>query len=216
VLPLTGGDIRALPVMVDGRMLRMQFDLGNGRAALLYQKYWKAAYPGERRISTTVSGGTGGFNVQKLMMLGEVRLGTSVFRDVPTLLQDGKGDLGGDQFDGNIGIGLLGRFHLIVDFPHNRAFFGPPIDRTTPFQVNHTGLTLFREGDTMVVRHVAPDSPAAGAGLKVDDRITALEEGTARRSIDLTSAWTMLPVDRTLYLHLSDGRELTIITGRYF
>ncbi len=215
-LPLTGRDIRSLPVTVDGRPVRMQFDLGNGRAALLYQKYWKAAYPGNRRTATTYSGGSGGFNVQKFMMLDEVRVGTTVFRDVPTLLQEGKGDLGGDQFDGNIGIGLLGRFHLIVDFPHNRAFFAPPIDRTTPFQVNHTGLTLFREGDTMVVKHIAPGSPAAGTGLKVDDRITAVEEGRARRRIDLTSAWTMLPVDRTLYLNLADGREVTMVTARYF
>jgi membrane-associated protease RseP (regulator of RpoE activity) len=123
------------------------------------------------------------------------------------------------RVDGNVGMPILSRFHLIVDFPDGRVLFAPPVDVDTAFDVNHTGLTLQPGDHGVKVLYVAPNSPAAAAGLKVNDVIVSVDGvSTSARPTDgrRKNAWLNDAPGKILSLRLSDGESKTLILGRYF
>ena len=79
---------------------------------------------------------------------------------------------------------MLDRFHLTVDYPHDRVLFAPPVDTAAPFAVNRAGLALQPMQAGAKVLSVASDSLAvsgpAGEALEVrlgDQRILHLTLG---------------------------------------
>lgn len=74
-----------------------------------------------------------------------------------------------------IGLGLLSRFNLIFDYSRRRMFVEPNHTWGDPFEYNMSGIVTGRgDGDYLLIKSLIPGSPAAEAGLKVGDKITAL------------------------------------------
>ena len=216
VLLMAAGENRAISAVVEGRPARLLFDLGNAGAIDLYPRFWEQSAFKRRKTSTAYVGGVGGMSVQKTAMLGDVSLGGARFLGVPARLQDARSssDARCGKLDGNIGIGILIRFRLIVDFPGNKVLFARPIDAATPFRVNHAGLTL-RPGDGgATVLHVAADSPADHAGLKADAVIDRVDGQLLSAGKD--SDWQYGPIGKVVRLHLTTGEEKTVILAQYF
>jgi hypothetical protein len=218
-VPLTpAGEIQAIFARVEGRDARLQFDLGNAGAIDLFPRFWaRPGFARHRRTSTTLAGGVGGMSVQKVTMIRAVDLGGTTFRQLPARLEDRQPPLDARSglLDGNIGMGVLNRFHLIVDFPHHRVLFAPPVDAAAPFRVNRAGLTLQPGLRGSKVLHVAPDSPAAIAGVTVGSVIVAID-GISAASDGTSGAWQYGPVGRTVRLLLADGRLKAVTLARYF
>jgi hypothetical protein len=216
-VPLTpAGENQAIAGRVEGRAAKLLFDLGNAGAVDLFPRFWERPdFVGHRRISSTFSGGVGGMSVQKVTMIRTIALGGAKFKDVPSRLEDRQSSLSArsGDLDGNIGIGVLSRFHLVVDFPHHRVLFMPPVDVDTPFRVNHGGLTLQPGSTGAKVLYVAPKSPAAVAGIHVGDVILAVDGRSAAGS---DGAWQNGPIGRIVRLRLADGREKSVTLARYF
>ena len=210
------GENQAISVLVEGRPAKLLFDLGNAGAVDLFPRFWEqSGFVGHRRTSTTFAGGVGGMSVQKVTMLRMIALGGATFRDLPSRLEDRASSLAArsGDLDGNIGIGVLSRFHLVADFPHSRVLFEPPVDVDTPFRVNHGGLTLQPGSTGAKVLYVSPKSPAAIAGINVGDVIVAVNGRSAAGTDD---TWQSAPIGRTVRLRLADGREKTVTLARYF
>lgn len=215
--PLTpAGENQAISMLVEGRPAKLLFDLGNAGTIDLFPRFWEQpGFIGNRGTSTTFAGGVGGMSVQKLAMLRTITLGGATFRVIPSRLEDRESsqDARSGDLDGNIGMGVLSRFHLIVDFPHHRVLFAPPVDVDTPFRVNHAGLTLQPGSTGSKVLYVAPKSPAAIAGISVGNVIVAVD---GRSAAGGDGAWQTGPIGRTVKLRLADGQEKTVILARYF
>ncbi len=218
-LPLTSvGESLAIAVLIENHPANLVFDLGNAGAIDLYPKFWEQpGFIGTRGISTSLAGGAGGMREFKTTMLSQIALGGTVFHDVPSRLSDGTtaSDDRAGRLDGNIGIAILGRYHLIVDRPHNRVILDTPVDVSTPFKVNHAGLTLRPGGDgPTTVLHVAQGSPAAAAGLVAGDMIATVN---GRKSSDPTvEEWQSGVAGRIVRLGLKDGRSITLTLAKYY
>lgn len=210
------GDVRAVDAEIEGRTARMLFDLGNGGAAYLHPRFWdRPDFLAGRRQSTVLAGGWTGASAQKLVMLKRLSVGAVTFQNLPVILR-GSGDGGSSEVDGNIGLPVWSRFHLIVDFPHDRLILAPPVDVTTPFSVNHTGLSLRTSAKGLEIIHVAAMSPAEAAHLAVGDVITSVQDVAAGKAVPLSSEWTSAPAQTRYRISLSDGRIVNLTTARYF
>lgn len=210
---------QAIVAMVEGRPARLLFDLGNGAALSLYPRFWEQpAFSAGRRTSTTMTGGVGGMAVEKLAMVTKLTLGGGTFQDLPAALESRGSSLDArsGRLDGNLGMGVLSRFHLTIDFPHARVLFAPPIDAATPFEVNHAGLTLQPGAMGSKVLHVAPASPAAAAGLRTDDVIVSVDDARVGAQEPGTRGWLFGPVGKQLRLKLADGQVRLLTLAKYF
>jgi hypothetical protein len=83
----------------------------------------------------------------------------------------------GDR-SGVLGAMFLDRFRAIFDYPHKRLILepGPAVER--PFEYEGSGAFLVSHGtafDGVEVMAVAPQTPAATAGLMVGDRILSID-----------------------------------------
>ena len=209
---------RAIDIEIEGRSARMLFDLGNAWPAVLYPRFWdNAAFLKDRRVSTTLSGGWGGMHSEGMTRLRDVRLGGATFTDISSPLKGVRTEYErSGKLDGNLGMPLLSRFHLVIDFPNEQVLFGGSADTATPFEANTTGLTLKLAEGSAEILHVATGSPAEEAGLKVGDVITHVRDAATGNPVPFASGWGRGPVGREFQLTLSDGRSVTLKSANYY
>jgi predicted aspartyl protease len=94
-----------------------------------------------------------------------------------------------DQEQGLLGLGILVRFRVIVDWPEDRLYLVPRPDAATlPFARDRLGLTFRTEGAQVVVTGVFENSPAAGAGFRVGDRIDLINGAPASGEVQVGSS----------------------------
>jgi len=110
----------------------------------------------------------------------ELRLGGIVERNIPVNLSaNTSGAYGTGQFAGTIGETIYSRYHIYLDYPHNRIIFEPTPEAAVPFKEGKTfGLTLIAAGDDLhsfIVTAVGANSPAAKANFQAKDEIAAVD-----------------------------------------
>jgi len=110
----------------------------------------------------------------------ELRLGRIVEHNIPVNLSSNtSGAYGTGQFAGTIGETIYSRYHVFLDYPHNRIIFEPTPEAARPFKEGKTfGLTLIAAGNdlhTFIVTAVGANSPAAKADFQTKDEITAVD-----------------------------------------
>ena len=110
----------------------------------------------------------------------ELRLGPIVEHNIPVNLSaNTSGAYGTGQFAGTIGETIYSRYHVFLDYPHNRIIFESTPEAAKPFKQGKTfGLTLIAEGDdlhTFIVTAVGANSPAAKANIQAKDEIEAVD-----------------------------------------
>ncbi|WP_177204534.1 aspartyl protease family protein [Hymenobacter arizonensis] len=110
--------------------------------------------------------------------------------------------------NGNVGYELLKRFSMVVDYPHQRLLLRPNPKFRDPFEHDMCGIELLATGPDFrryLVLRVMPGSPAAAAGLQVDDELLSINFLPA-------SSFSLTQLDRML--HSEDGRTLLMILRR--
>lgn len=140
----------------------------------------------DRAVSTARMGGQGAATIAQITTARTVTLGGEPFDRVPVMIPPRSVGV-----DANLGLPILQRFHLYLDFGGQRLWLGPPNDaRMEPFQKDYTGLEVTISGETLRVNHVAKASPAEQGGWRVGDVITAINGDPpidANRSLALSA-----------------------------
>ncbi len=83
---------------------------------------------------------------------------------------------------GNIGCGVLKRFHIVFDYPHKRLILRPNRSFKDPFEFSTSGMEIIAEGEdfkTYVIGTVRKNSPADEVGLQKGDTIIAVDDNMA-------------------------------------
>jgi C-terminal processing protease CtpA/Prc len=125
---------------------------------------------------------------------------------------------------GNLGLPVLSRFRVMVDFPHSSLYLVPEPGATDrPFDKDRAGLSTVSEEDGVRVTFFAPGSPAESAGLRVGDKISgikALSPKAQSRGLEASdfglADWRYGPAGTPIQLSLADHRRLTLVLRDYF
>jgi hypothetical protein len=120
---------------------------------------------------------------------------------------------------GGVGLPLLDRFDMIIDYPHDRIYATPHKDAASAvFFKDRLGLVIARQNGTdFVVTFVSPGSPAADAGFKIGDKISSINGKTAETLPFLAMGkLRFTEVGRVFTLRMDDGSERKVTAADFF
>ncbi|MGA7710281.1 MAG: aspartyl protease family protein [Rhizomicrobium sp.] len=171
---------RSVPVSIEGNVpVEFEFDLGNGAPLDIYPAFYQThdLLTG-RRSSQLLGGGIGGYRPETVASLSRVSFAGIDFHEVPaTFSPDTLSGANSNRVVGNIGLSILARFRLIIDYSHDRLYATPYADATSvPFAKDRLGLSFVKDSTGLVVKFVSPNSPAQTAGFKAGDKIVSIDQ----------------------------------------
>jgi membrane-associated protease RseP (regulator of RpoE activity) len=166
---------RVLPLSVDGAPpAQFELELGNVIGPLMvtpaYAEKHKLLqrHPTSQRISGRYS--------ETVVSVDHLSLAGIDFAQVPIALIPDT-ELPPSSITGGVGLPLLARFRLIIDYSHNRLYAIP--DRRAakiPIEKDRIGLVLDKKvTNGFAIAFVSPNSPAEAAGFKKGDRIALID-----------------------------------------
>ena len=212
---------RSVPVAIEGAApAPFEFDLGNGGPPEVYPAYYQAhELLHDRRTSQVLGGGVGGFHPTTIASLHKLTFAGVDFHEVPvTFTADTLSGSNSNVVVGNIGLSILARFRLIVDYPDDRLYAAPYEGAAfLPFDKDRLGMSLKKVADHIEVEFVSPGSPAQAVGFKIGDMISRLGDKPA-------TEWTeaMLATVRygrageVLIVTLTDNVERKVVLTNFF
>jgi len=139
----------------------------------------------EKGIRGVLGAGVGGniegvFGRVSSLYLGKHRLGR---------VTAGFPDQGGSSANGTIGMGILRRFLVTIDYPNKRIFLTPNRTFKEPFEYSMTGFSVRPNvSGELIVLQVFPDSGAFKAGIRTGDTIISID----KKTLDFSSYSRML------------------------
>nr|WP_308726292.1 aspartyl protease family protein [Mucilaginibacter phenanthrenivorans] len=179
-IPITVEDrkpyIKTRIVFPDGSKAedKLILDLGAGHSLSLENVINKNGLP-EKFIAANLGVGLTGPVNGFLSRVKELDIGKFKLKNVITSFPEG------EQFkslavkrDGNLGIGILKRFNVIIDYPDSVIYLQQGINFKTPFEHDMSGLEYYASGtdfNRVIISRVEPGSPADMIGLEKDDEI---------------------------------------------
>ena len=168
---------------VDGAIdgIEGKFDIDTGSRSSLdlmgpfVEKYDLAARYGAKLESVT-GWGVGGaarslVTRAKVLRLGEVEIPNPVTE----LSLQKKGAFTSQYVAGNVGAGVLKRFNITFDYPHQQLVFEPNVNYGKPDAFDRSGMWLNQSEGVFEVMDVTAGGPSATAGLKPGDKIVAID-----------------------------------------
>lgn len=172
-------DVRLVPVSIEGAApAQFELGLGNSGELLVYQSYYEPhKLMDGRPLSKRFAAGTGGFIPETVATLRRAEFAGVPLADMPAaLIPSSVAGVKSDAIAGDLGLPVLTRFRLILDYSHERLYAAPYADASrAPFAKDRLGLFLLKEDDGFAVQFVAPNSPAEAAGFRVGDQIAAID-----------------------------------------
>lgn len=210
-------DLPNIPLAVEGsRPVLARFDLG-ANDALTLSPHFVPRHRGLRRRESATARflGVEGWSDARFLTVGEVNLAGSAFSAVPASVPDGWaiGRRNGPQ--ANLGIELIRQFRVTTDFTRGRLWLRRR-GVTEPFYRDRSGYLAEPRGDHREVVVVVPGGPADQAGLKVGDRILAIDDRPAGSYSTSPDPAVTAPEGTPLRLTLEGGVERVIIQHDYY
>ena len=211
VLPITRvDDIPLVPVSIeDATPAQFELGIGNSSEMLVYQSYYDAHHLLEgRKASKRLAAGTGGFIVEPVAMLRRVQFAGFTFTNMPAaFIPASQTGTASAVIAGDIGLPVLSRFRLVVDYAHGRVYAVPYGNVTqSPLPKDRLGAFVIKQDNGFVVKFVAPDSPAQASGFKTGDTIAAIDGKPAQ-------SWTQTSFDELRYRSGQAAVSFTLQNG---
>ena len=190
--------------------LKLVLDTGAGHALSLEAGSHPQLQLPAQQLPAELGRGLTGVVRGHLGRVAELQLGRYQLRSVLTSFPDvadvhGRADV---PRNGNLGFELLKRFAFTIDYSRQRLWLRPNMHFTAPFEHDMSGLDLMAAGPDLhrfLVLRVAPDSPAAAAGIQPDEEVVA---------VNFVSASTFTLTQISHLLHSLDGRSIILVLRR--
>jgi hypothetical protein len=214
--------LRTLPVSVEGAApVPFEWFLGDPAPVTVYEPYYDSHHLLQNRTtSIRLGGGLAGQRPQETVAtLNHVEFAGIRFSGVPGVFPS-NAVRGSDSalISGNIGLALLARFRLIIDYPHDRMYAVPYSENMgTAFARDRLGLYLSKQDAQCIVDFVAPGSPAQATGFTSGNRFAMIDQKSC-------SAWTstelanvgFVPKGHTVKFTTTSGETRQITADDYF
>ncbi len=192
-------------------------DLGNGGSVKLPSDYWsRQPVLAGLRHADSQGGGVGGMHMTRSVTFPSIDFAGQRFERVP-------GTLGGDshgnqpQLGANLGIGMLKQFDLTLDLGRDRIIL-KPLSNPPGFDRDRAGVRATPAGTALGVLFVSPQGPAAQAGLKAGDKITAINGEPIGKDFFATPAgkWNLASAGTPVTLTLEGGRTIHFALADFY
>ncbi len=210
------GDLRSFVIAIAGAPVEAVFDLGNAGGLLVDRDFAQGRGLLAGRVSTQLAVGADGARESAVTSLDRVEVAGVVLNGVPTAAVQGLAS----HAQANVGLAILRRYHLTIDFAGDRMWLRPDADAATQaFRKNRAGLAVTpQQGRYLRVTHVALGSPAQAAGWKVGELIRsidgqAIDPGYPASAL---SRWTFGPPGQVVALTLADGSRRLLSLAEYY
>ena len=192
-----------------------EFDIGQAGALTLTDSFAgrnNLPAPSGKSLEITTGAILAGRVNARVSRVGGLRLGGRVVKEPVTNITQDAG-VGADKA-GLIGGEILRRFNLVIDYRRARVILEANSQFTSPFEFDMSGMSLSAQGSdfrTYRVRTLIEGSPAAEAGVKVGDIITAID-GRPAAGMTLSRIREMFRRENREYvLNIRRGDESTRI-----
>jgi len=170
--------ITCYPVLENGTRnpVKMILDMGGTHAVSLDSDEDKKIVPPAKTLIRKAAGVGGEFDVIqgriKSFEIGKYKLNNVI----ATFSDLAMGKIPGSRSNSNLGMDILNRFHLIIDYIGSRIFLKPNKFFGRSFEANMSGIRYYRnEQQHLVVENINADSPAAETDLQSGDIITKID-----------------------------------------
>jgi hypothetical protein len=166
---------RVLPLSIDGAApAQFELELGNVIGPLMVTPAYAATQkllegrPTSQRLSGRYS--------ETVVSVDHLSFAGTDFARVPIALIPDT-ELPPPSITGGVGLPLLAKFRLIIDYPHSRLYAIPNSGTAmTPIEKDRIGLVLDKKvTNGFSVAFVSPNSPAEAAGFKKGDKISLID-----------------------------------------
>ena len=132
----------------------------------------------QKSIIANIGMGLTGPIAGMISRINEFRLGKYSFKNVIASFPDSSNHI---QYfvprDGNLGLGILKKFKLVIDYHAGKMYLKSNFRFKEPFEHDMSGLELYAGGDDLkriMISRVEPGSAGEEAGLTENDEITAV------------------------------------------
>jgi hypothetical protein len=195
---------------------KLVLDLGAGHSLSLENAIEKHGLPKKfiaANLGVGLTGPVNGF----LGRVKEIDIGKFKIKDVITSFP------GGEQYkalavkrDGNLGIGILKRFDVIIDYPDSIIYLKQGPSFKTPFEHDMSGIEYYSAGkefNRIIISRVESGSPADLIGLEKDDEILAINlKPVAKMTLEQIDSLFKSQADRSFLLEIyHDNRKDDVI-----
>jgi hypothetical protein len=169
---------------IDGAPARLRLDSASTAGVTLSSRYVRVKGLWDRYGAGLAHEGVGAFGAYKMVKAERLGIDKYAFAapiirlsdpDAPEASADAPDDASFAPLvpsDGTIGMEMLRRFHIIIDPRTGRVFFTPNSAVADGYRYDRAGIEIDQGEDGPKIAAVAPDSPAAAAGLKAGDKLT--------------------------------------------
>lgn len=174
--------VLALVAMPNGtiQQCKMVIDLGSGHPVSLENMIKKHGLP-QNFIAANLGVGLAGPISGFLSRIDEIDIGKFRLKKVITSFPNDYDTTTLKYMtvarDGNIGIGVLKRFTVVLNYQENAMYLKPNSNFHDSFEHDMSGIEYYAAGDDfkhIIVSRVEPGSPADEIGLEKDDEITSI------------------------------------------
>lgn len=169
------------------------------------------------KFEATTGFGFGGATRSAVARVSLLKLGSvEIHNPVTGLTLQKKGALTSQYVAGNVGAGVLKRFNITFDYARQQLIFERNANDALPDTYDRAGWWLNMGDGGFEVIDIVPGGPAAEAGLKVGDRVLAVD-GKAASEISLPKLRARLRSDAPgskVALRISSGgatREVSLV-----
>lgn len=196
------------------------FDTGAGLCFLMSEAFatdssvlLKRRKPVEMQVE-----GMGGKLPVKLTVIKFVQVGKYRFDNVPTYIYDDASNV--TAFPGNgglLGIDLLRRFNLTINYPAGEIYLLPNSHFTDPFDYAYTGLGIYYDDGIIYIEDVMPDSPGEKAGIKPGDILLGVNTNFSNNIIQYKTLLQSAKEKTMIYVRRNGLLQaLTVYPGTIF
>lgn len=114
--------------------------------------------------------------------------------------------------DGNLGIGVLKRFSVILDYTGNSMYLKPNSNFKEPFEHDMSGIEYYAAGknlERIIINRIEPGSAGDEIGLERDDEIVAINfKPVSKMSLEEIDELFKSRNDRSLLLDIYHDKKL--------
>jgi predicted aspartyl protease len=200
----------------DGKTMqaKLLLDLGAGHPASLEHLLKDEGLP-QNFIAANLGVGLTGPVTGYISRVSEIELGSYKMKDVITSFPDMnylKQQLSVVPRDGSIGVGVLKRFIMIIDYAGGAMYLKKSSGYNEPFEHDMTGMEYFFDGDDyshLIVGRIEPGSAADNMGLQKDDEILSINlKVIAKMDLEQIDALFRSKSGRNLLLEVARGKKI--------